>query len=75
MFVSILYRKLYAVGGMQNNILLNVAECYDPTSNTWTDIVPLPQPLSKCASVSCQGKLYIVGGVTQDHQVSTSVFR
>ena len=70
-----MFRKLYAVGGKQNDSILNFAECYDPSNNTWSEIAPLPQPLSNCASVSYQGKLYILGGLAKSDQVVNTVFR
>ncbi|ESP03276.1 hypothetical protein LOTGIDRAFT_137657 [Lottia gigantea] len=55
---------IFAVGGHDENDILNSVERYDPHTNTWCMVAPLPQPLRLMTSVSYRGKLYVFGGET-----------
>ncbi|WAR03750.1 KLH20-like protein [Mya arenaria] len=61
----------YAVGGMDGTVLSSV-ERYDPCSNTWSLLAPLPQPLRFTTSVSLKGKLYVFGGENSETIVNTA---
>ncbi|NXN95531.1 KLH35 protein, partial [Rhinopomastus cyanomelas] len=58
--------KVYAVGGFDGFCRLSSVECYDPFSNRWSAVAPLPQAASSAAVASCLNKLYVLGGAVAD---------
>ncbi|MEO0531482.1 MAG: hypothetical protein AAF266_13040 [Planctomycetota bacterium] len=63
--------RLYRVGGLdarnasgEEEDLHSVSDFarYDPATNEWTDLAPLPNPRSSHNAVVVDGKLYVVGG-------------
>ncbi len=53
------------VGGNHLDTLLNTVSVYDPFSNTWADIAPLPGPArDHIAAASVDDKVYAIGGLT-----------
>lgn len=65
---------LYAVGGQDGVEILSSVERYDPSTNTWTLVRPLPRPLRFMTAVSYRGSLYVFGGETRS-DVSAAVLR
>ncbi|GFN78954.1 upf0672 protein c3orf58 [Plakobranchus ocellatus] len=65
---------VYAVGGQDGAEILSSVERYDPPTNTWTLIRPLPKPLRFMTAVSYKGRLYVFGGETR-MDVSAAVLR
>jgi hypothetical protein len=67
----------YAIGGQDNNgTPLATVEAYHPTTNTWTYVAPLPQPLYSESAVSDgAGHLYTFGGVGADGTIVNNVYR
>lgn len=59
--------RLYAVGGYAGPISASSAAAdvwtYDPTTNAWVAVAPLPAPRAAHAAVTSDDRLYIVGGV------------
>ncbi|XP_076435308.1 kelch repeat and BTB domain-containing protein 8-like [Babylonia areolata] len=53
---------VYAIGGHDGTDILNSVEKYDPHTNTWTVVSPLPRPLRFTAALSYRGKLLVMGG-------------
>ena len=53
------------MGGQDGNEILMTVERYDPHTNIWTLVRPLPQCLRFTTGVSYKGKLYIFGGETK----------
>jgi N-acetylneuraminic acid mutarotase len=70
---AIVYEKqMYVFGGAvhyfntQNKLVQRViekAEKYDPTDNTWTELADLPVPVAVSITVVYDGKVYVFGGV------------
>lgn len=58
--------QLFAVGGFDGLRRLRSVERYDPFSNTWAAIAPLPEAVSSAAVAPCAGQLYVIGGAGQD---------
>jgi N-acetylneuraminic acid mutarotase len=65
--------KIYRVGGMNPRNqpgepadVRSIADCasFDPATNQWTSLPPLPAPRSSYDMVVIDGKLYVVGGWT-----------
>lgn len=63
--------KIYRVGGMDprnkpgkpaENFSVTSAACYDPATNAWTDLPPLPEPRSSHDLAVVGDTLYVVGG-------------
>jgi hypothetical protein len=62
--------KIYAIGGYESvdvhdgTILsfVDTNECYDPTADTWATLKPMPTPRGNFIIVTCQGKIYCIGG-------------
>jgi len=63
--------KIYRVGGMDprnepgepaENFSVASAACYDPATNIWTDLPPLPEPRSSHDVAVVGDTLYVVGG-------------
>jgi N-acetylneuraminic acid mutarotase len=54
---------LYVVGGWDNNVQWSSCECYDPVSNTWSAIAPLPGAHGRHFGMCSLGEfLYVAGG-------------
>lgn len=63
--------KLYRIGGLDARNPAGAEEnlhstssfaCYDPATNAWTDLAPLPAPRSSHNAVVVGDTLYVVGG-------------
>lgn len=54
--------KLYLAGGRSN-----VQQVYDPATNAWSTVAPLPapQPLDHIQTATVNGRIYYLGGVTK----------
>lgn len=60
---AVLDNKIYVVGGFENGRSpTSEVEVYNPVTNNWSTVAPLPQPLDHTAAASHNGKLYVVGG-------------
>ncbi|HLY62574.1 MAG TPA: kelch repeat-containing protein [Terriglobia bacterium] len=67
MAVAVLDGILYAVGGFKIPITtpggdVGTLEAYDPKSNTWASLAPMPTPRDGLALIASGGLLYAVGG-------------
>jgi hypothetical protein len=62
--------KIYAIGGhiaphagrSSENDYVSTNECYDPKTNTWITLKPMPTPREGFAIAACAGKIYCIGG-------------
>jgi N-acetylneuraminic acid mutarotase len=55
--------KVYVIGGWLDGYnITDLVEMYDPATNTWTALPPLPRPRHHCALAAIDGILYVVGG-------------
>ncbi|XP_068128335.1 kelch-like protein 6 isoform X2 [Hyperolius riggenbachi] len=62
--------KLYAVGGWNEDGILDSMECFDLSKHCWSELSKLPYPLHNFASAQLKGKLYIIGGeTTREHHI------
>ena len=57
------HRKMYCIGGNTDGY---PAECYDPSTNTWTAMKSFDQAIQFAAVVTFQGLLYVIGGVDKN---------
>jgi N-acetylneuraminic acid mutarotase len=58
--------KIYAFGGLAGlgwtDYGLNTTEVYDPQTDTWTPVAPMPQGVWQCSADVVDGKIYVIGG-------------
>lgn len=59
--------RIYALGGTDwaqpNNTVISTVEAYDPRTNTWTGVAPMPTPrLQLAATTGRDGRIYALGG-------------
>uniref|UniRef100_A0A8C6W465 Kelch-like 35 n=1 Tax=Nannospalax galili TaxID=1026970 RepID=A0A8C6W465_NANGA len=64
--MAALQGQLFTVGGFDGLQRLHSVERYDPFSNTWAAVAPLPEAVSSAAVAPCAGHLYVIGGAGQD---------
>ncbi|MDR0372111.1 MAG: hypothetical protein LBI79_00890 [Nitrososphaerota archaeon] len=63
--------KIYAIGGciaweLQQSSVVGTNEQYDPMTDTWIMLEPMPTPRYGFAIVAWQGKIYCIGGSSFD---------
>ena len=63
--------KLYVVGGFTRSFLafwtpVATAYRYDPATDLWTELAPLPTPRGALAVAVSAGKVYAVGGIGEE---------
>jgi N-acetylneuraminic acid mutarotase len=57
--------RIIFLGGVENNIRLSNAAIYNPTTNAWTAVAPMPTAKSKHAAVTLDdGTVFVCGGDT-----------
>src|SRR6185295_7274914 len=57
--------RVYVIGGTATSTLINTVSVFDPLSNVWTDIAPLPGPArDHIGAASVDDKVYAIGGLT-----------
>jgi N-acetylneuraminic acid mutarotase len=61
--------KIYAIGGctsvddfLRPNNFVGTNERYDPETDTWLTLKPMPTPRHNFAIAECKGKIYCIGG-------------
>ncbi len=55
---------VYSVGGIIDGLTKSDAlQRYNPTSNTWQQMTPMPLPVYATSACAMQGKIYVAGGV------------
>ncbi|MCL2643585.1 MAG: hypothetical protein FWD52_08800 [Candidatus Bathyarchaeota archaeon] len=68
--VVVVEGKIYAIGGGASVAspgsvgrgFVGINECYDPVSDTWIVLKSMPTPRGNFIIVTCQGKIYCIGG-------------
>jgi N-acetylneuraminic acid mutarotase len=55
--------KFYLTGGVQNKVTVADNFEFDPASNAWRPLTPLPVPLNHIQAVPFGGKIYYIGGL------------
>ncbi|MDC1006276.1 kelch repeat-containing protein, partial [Opitutales bacterium] len=60
--VEVLGGKIYFAGGKDGSSAKNIAERYDPVTNTWETLAPMLAPRNGVATAVLDGKLYAIGG-------------
>jgi N-acetylneuraminic acid mutarotase len=60
--VEVLGGKIYFAGGKDGSSAKNIAERYDPVTNTWETLAPMLASRNGVATAVLDGKLYAIGG-------------
>jgi len=64
LMVTAVNGKIYAIGGMNYVSCLNYNQEYDPVADKWTLKEPMPTARADSAIVTCDNKIYVLGGTT-----------
>jgi N-acetylneuraminic acid mutarotase len=66
--------KIYAIGGITGQLgqRLNLSEVYDPRTNDWRYVAPMPTARSSPGAVAVRDLIYVIGGLG-DAGTSTAV--
>jgi len=67
--------NVYSFGGIVNNSAITNAYKYDPTTNTWTSIAPLPAARGWFSGASDGTYVYLLGGVDQNFNTTATLWR
>lgn len=69
--------EIYLIGGYLHPGSLSVVERYNPISDSWVSLQPLPKPLDHPAAVSFGDYIYVIGGLdgAEIGKPSSNVFR
>ena len=54
--------KIYAIGGKNEERVLNITEKYDPVTNEWTSKTSMPTARSDFGIAVYQDRIYVIGG-------------
>src|SRR2546421_106776 len=62
--VAVVDGKVPAIGGRSpdNNVTVATHEVYDPATNSWKDLAPLPKARDHAAATTAEGKIFFAGG-------------
>ncbi|KAI8483063.1 Kelch-like protein 21 [Branchiostoma belcheri] len=58
---SVLHGQIYAVGGDDSGTPLADVDRYDPLTNFWEELQPMPKALNDFVTAACGGKLFVFG--------------
>jgi hypothetical protein len=53
---------IYVIGGFKTSQFTNVNEMYDPATDTWTSMAPMPSKRCGTGTAVVNGKIYVIGG-------------
>ena len=62
--VAVCDGKIYCIGGTDDllKVSLSSVECYDPVTNAWSRLSPMPTARGALGAATLNGKIYAVGG-------------
>jgi N-acetylneuraminic acid mutarotase len=60
--VAVASGKIFAIGGSNSNLELNVNEAYEPNADRWSIKAPMPTARSGFAIAVYDNKIYVIGG-------------
>jgi N-acetylneuraminic acid mutarotase len=62
-----LNNRIYVIGGYgQHAVSTDTVEVYDPATDTWASVQPIPVPNNHNSAAVAAGKLYSFGGLSKD---------
>ena len=65
---------IYAIGGVNNNTVVNTVEAYNPSTNTWSTAASMPTARFGLAAAVANGKIYAIGGGNQASLSTVEVY-
>ena len=60
--VAALDNKMYVTGGRDGHLIMPSVDCYDPDTNTWSQVANMNIAREGHSMVSLHGRLYAIGG-------------
>ena len=60
--IAVVDGKIYAIGGKNEEGVLNITEKYDPVTNEWTSKTSMPTARSDFGIAVYQNRIYVIGG-------------
>ena len=71
---TVLNGKIYFAGG-SDGTYKDSLECYDPLTNTWGSLIPIPSARGAMGVTSLNNKIYAIGGIEDSGDLSrTEIF-
>ena len=70
--VAVANGKIYAIGGLSDDLPVNNNEEYDPVTNQWTEKMPTPTARSGFAIAVYNNKIYVIGGTVGNGYVGNN---
>jgi N-acetylneuraminic acid mutarotase len=70
--IAVVYGKIYAMGGVNENGALNTNEEYDPSTDRWTTKTPMTTARSGFAIAVYENKIYVIGGIVENHLIANT---
>src|SRR5215471_497179 len=67
--------NVYGFGGIVNNTAITNAYKYNPSTNTWLPIAPLPEPRGWFSGTTDGTYVYLLGGVDQTFNTTATLWR
>src|SRR5260370_34829607 len=67
--------NVYSFGGIVNNSAITSAYKYNPTTNMWSPIAPLPQARGWFSGTTDGTYIYLLGGVDQNFNTTATLWR
>jgi N-acetylneuraminic acid mutarotase len=76
---AVVGEKIYVIGGnyqtLTSNFFVipsNSTHVYDPLTNSWSTMAPIPVPVTGCALAVLDNKIYVIGGGPQSYGTANS---
>jgi N-acetylneuraminic acid mutarotase len=67
--------RIYAIGGDNNNGIVQTVDVYDPASNSWSTAAPLPTGRDFLAAAAGRdGRIYAIGGISAGKSNKVEVY-
>jgi N-acetylneuraminic acid mutarotase len=54
--------KIYCIGGVRGGTAVGAHEVYDPATDSWTALAPMPTPREHLAAAVIGNRVFVVGG-------------
>ncbi|XP_038057011.1 kelch-like protein 24 isoform X2 [Patiria miniata] len=70
---SVLTGHIFVIGGYDGQNKLSSVEMYESKNNTWTCIQPMITPVAFATATAFNGRLFVIGGMTQDDRVFNGI--
>ena len=72
--VAALDNKIYVTGGRGGGQTMSRVDCYDPDTNTWSQVANMNIDRRGHSLISLHGRLYAIGGFSVEYVDSVEVY-